>query len=201
MNIFLVAPMGAGKDIVATMLSNHRPIAIADELRLLARNLRVNGVSAAFIHASRLLGESPNGLMRNLRAFAEIPRTTKDRALLQELGTYMRTLDAKVWLNAVKVDSKANYVITDVRYRAEFDFFVNKGFKGIYIECDRDTRIQRLIARDGNYNANSELHVAELEIEGLKGLCDARIINQGSLDELRHNVDITMAYLEFSMTN
>lgn len=101
MNIALIGKMGAGKDSLASILPM-QSIAFADELKLLAKNLRINGVSSVFNQATKLIHESmlPTDFLVKLEEFRRIPKTSeKDRELLQQLGQYMRSLDSEVWVN------------------------------------------------------------------------------------------------------
>lgn len=204
MNIMLIGKMASGKDQVAAMLPRYNRVALADSLRELVAILRNDGVGASFSRSAELLGEDnvPNDLLYILRLYSQMPRTTKERPLLQGIGTYFRECNNDVWINTAKSKLvRGSNVITDVRRISEFKAFKALGFKAIYIEAPEELRIQRLRSRDGGYDENTAKHKAEAEIESLKELCDSVIINDGTLNDLETSVDREIAWLNFTETN
>lgn len=75
----------------------------------------------------------------------------KDRALLQDVGSAMRSVDEDVFvnraLNALRDSKKC--VITDVRAVNEYERLKEKGYTFIRIMCPLSTRIERIEKRDG----------------------------------------------------
>jgi len=69
----------------------------------------------------------------------------KDRTLLQDVGTALRKVDELVWIKYPfkSVKDNENIVITDVRYRNEFDYIKKKGGYMIRLECQQDIRKKR----------------------------------------------------------
>lgn len=204
MNIFLVGPMGSGKDQVASVLPCHTRIALGDPIRLLGKNLRINGVSSGKLQLSQMASPLPRDIDEKLRYFRDIPMNdAKDRRRTQELGTYLRQLKDDIWIaEALKaMKQRKSYVVTDVRRESEFAAFTNEGFVSIWVEASDELRKQRLIDRDGRYDEQWETNVAELEIKGLKGKCQYTVLNNGSLEDLRVEVDALMAWIDFDMTN
>lgn len=203
MNIVLIGMQGSGKDAVAAMLSQYHRITLADPIRHLVSTLHTQGLDSAYDESVGLLGAyAPSDLMEKLRFYSQIPRTTKNREILQGIGTYFRECRGDVWLNkAVSQIAKGGNVVTDVRYVTEFTAFKALGFRSIFIECPEDLRIQRLQSRDGGYNESSAKHKAESEIGSLKPLCDSVIVNDGTLEELRVAVDGVVAWLQFNESN
>jgi dephospho-CoA kinase len=211
MNYFICGYQGVGKDTVASMIPHCRPIALADSIRLLIRNLRINGVASAYTQAAQLLGEDnvPNDLLHILRFYSQLPRSHKERTLSQGIGTYLRECKDTVWIDEVLRSIKGNqggyieksWVVTDVRRVNEAKTFADMGFKGIWVESAHDIRVQRLLDRDGNHDVTAESHVSESEIGWLREYCEATVINQGSMEELRENVGIALAYIEWIGTN
>ena len=207
MNYFLCGASGSGKDTVASMIPHCRPIALADSIRLLIRNLRINGVASAYTQAAQLLGEDnvPNDLLHILRFYSQLPRSHKERTLSQGIGTYLRECKETVWidevLRTIKASNVKSWVVTDVRRVNEAKTFADMGFKGIWVESSRDIRVQRLLDRDSDHDVTTESHVSESEIGLLREYCEGVVINQGSLEELRENVGIALAYIDFSMTS
>jgi len=203
MNYIIIGEAGSGKDTVSSLLPGTR-IAFADDLKLVARLLRIRDINGAIAYMGQLFdGKEPSDYRRRLRQFMCYPEDQgKDRRLLQDLGMWAREYYADIWIDAVKAKvarCRTPVIITDCRFINEFQAFSD--FHSIYVECSEDVRVARLSQRDGGYDADSLMHVAESEIKGLKELCGYRVINQGSLDELRHNVDTLMAYIGFTMTN
>lgn len=200
MNIFLVGPMGAGKDQVASVLPNYTRLAMGDHIRSLCKILRENSVHAAVSKLCELIPELPDDIYEKLRNIRNIPQTdAKNRAQTQELGTYLRLIKDDIWISEVLKDIQPHksFVITDARRNAEFDAFTSAGFMSVWVEASDTVRKQRLIDRDGRYDEQWETNIAESQIQGLKGLCNVVIENNGTIDELRYKVD----YMMFSLTN
>lgn len=201
MNIFLVAPMGSGKDATAAFLNGYTRLALGDEIRVLAKNLKVNGVAAARLHLSRLM-TVPDDADVKLAEFQRIQsKDSKSRKLLQELGTWAREHYDYVWIDVVahKIRPGRNHCITDVRRLVEFQSF--PGFKSVWIQSSKENRIKRMISRDGAYDPAWENAKSEQEIQMLKPMCDYALTNDGTLDDLRESVERMLAYFEWEQTN
>lgn len=193
-NFVLIGEMGSGKDEFAKLLPGFSRVAFSDEIRLVVKNLRINGAQQAYWQLYNLYGQRPpNGLIDKLHELSAIPQlNTKDRKLLQELGTYCRSKDKFIWIRKVldNISKDKKYVVTDCRRKSELDACVALGFIPIFIEADMDIRRQRLIDRDGSYDEATFYHEAEQEIRDLKKYCTWVVANNGALEELEGCVDI-----------
>lgn len=71
---------------------------------------------------------------------------TKDRKLLQIIGTTGRAIDENVWVNKLldKMREGKSYVIDDARFINECNHLRKKGFTIIYLKVDDEIRINRL---------------------------------------------------------
>lgn len=195
MNIFVCGEVGSGKDTVAACLPYHERLSFGDEVRLVAKNMRDIGAVSTFLQASSMLDcDPPNDLLLVLKRFERIPRTKKDRELLQELGTHLKSIDCEVWIRAIttKMEPNVQYIITDVRYHDEFDALKKLGFIGVYVDSPRELRIERLKMRDGGHNVSSENHKAESQITSLREKCDYEVNNVGTVSDLKVQIDEIM---------
>lgn len=117
-----------------------------------------------------------------------IPGAFKDgqpltiRQLLMDLGTGLgRTYNSSIWLENIDLrlvkeekKNRAVVVVTDVRFRNEFDHFKNNDFK-----------ILKLV-REDSLNIN---HISETQQDGIKDNEFSYVINNnGSLDDLKKEV-------------
>lgn len=107
----------------------------------------------------------------------EVAKTLPEvRGYLQRLGTEVGRdmMGEDVWVNVVlrRMVAGENYVITDVRYPNEATAIVRAG-----------GRVWR-VERPGFGPANS--HVSETSMDGW--ICDAVIVNDGSLEDLERKV-------------
>lgn len=201
MNYFICGYVGSGKDAVASMIPQCKPIALADSIRSLIADLRINGIASAYTQAAQLLGEDnvPKDLLHILRFYSQLPRSHKERQCSQGIGTYLRGFNENIWidevLRVINASNEKSWVVTDVRRVNEAKTFAALGFKGIWVSASRDVRVQRLLDRDGDHDVSSESHVAESEIGMLREYCSATVINQGSIDELRDNVNLILSKL------
>jgi len=194
MNFLVLGEAGSGKDTFADILTEYSPgyhrYAFGDEIRNVCRTLREHGIVSTELQLLKLFNrKSPKGLLDKLFEFQKIPEEyPKDRKLLQELGTYCRLHDDYIWIRKVqdRTKGKDNIIITDCRRLIEFNSFEN--YIKVYIESTLENRIERLKKRDGIVDIQMFNHPAELEIRGLKSLCDYVVENNGSLDEFRKQI-------------
>jgi dephospho-CoA kinase len=198
-NFALVGEIGSGKDTVASMIPGYIRKAFGDPIRLVARNLRVNGVEAAYCQLCEMFKRNPpKDLRRILEEFKNIPQVDqKDRLLLQTLGTYCRENDDLIWVRQVTngLSKDNNYVVTDVRRPTEFIEMCKKDFVMVYILSDIDLCVERVEKRDGSVNIEAFYHKAEADIKNLRTLCDITIDNTGSLQKLASQVsDLLFIY-------
>ncbi len=200
MNIILIGTAGSGKDEFFRCLQNcdqrFKRYAFGDPIRLVARNLRINGVEPAYSQLYQLFQMNPPpNLLRKLKELREIPKTDeKDRRLLQELGTYCREYDDYIWLRDIRetAQHKDYMCITDCRRKTELESFPD--FISIYIDAPYAVRIERLRQRDRSVDELALKHKAEQEIELLKPMCNFTITNDGTLDELKVQLEEILSY-------
>ena len=69
---------------------------------------------------------------------------TKDRQLLQQIGTKFREIDEKVWINYIIHKYDDNIIIDDVRYHNEVMALKENGYILIKLKISRDLQIKRL---------------------------------------------------------
>ena len=193
MNIILIGPAGSGKDTIFELLEprGYQRYAFGDNIRLVARTLRINGVQPAYHLLYQMFDwNPPPNLLRKLEEFRQIPEDTKDRKLLQELGTYCREYDDYIWLRPVSQHAqyKDNMCITDCRRKTEFESF--SSFTSIYIDGPYELRLERLRQRDGSVDELALKHKAEQEIESLRDRCTYKVHNSGSLWDLKFQLDL-----------
>ncbi len=130
-------------------------------------------------------------------AYKYFGMTVKDRDLLQKIGEHMREIDPLVWVKRAfnEAEHYDKVVISDCRRHNEWIYALERNYLPIHIEADLDTRIDRLIERDGIY---PDLELLENESEnGADGLEFITLDNNGTLGELYEQVD---AIVEFDWT-
>lgn len=196
-NFVLIGEMGAGKDTAASFMIDHIPIAFADELKIVAKCLRVNGVEPTIDYLKTLFdGKEPKSLKAKLQEFKTIPKESdKDRKLLQEIGTYCRMYDKEIWIRAALSKLKPNkaYVITDCRNINELIACHNLGFVSVYIDAHKEIRKARIINRDGFCDTRDFYHQSEREIPLLAKKCKWVVNNdENELACLENGIDIIL---------
>jgi len=191
MNIILCGTAGSGKDTVFDLLDGYHRYAFGDNIRLVARTLRINGVQPAYHLLYQMFDWSPPpNLLRKLEEFRSIPKhDDKDRRLLQELGTYCREYDDYIWMRPLLHDAeyKDNMCITDCRRESELKAFPK--FTSVYIDTPLELRLERMRARDGAVDELALTHKAEQEIELLRPQCMFVITNDGTLENLKMQLE------------
>ena len=117
--------------------------------------------------------------------------TTKNRAFLQQLGAKMRELDPEVWIKYVareiEWEEPKRAVVQAVRYRNEYDYFRDCGFKAVLVTAPLSVRLARLERRDGTAQTNTLGHISETDLDGLEA--DRLLVNDGSISDLQLQVD------------
>lgn len=185
-NILLCGFQGSGKDQFASYLDGYIRLSFAEPIKNTLQLLNVAGVDYAFKYIKTLSSFIPESFKTELAILKQRQSTDKkNRYALQTIGMGLREYDNYIWINAVKQQIKPEnrYVITDCRYLAEFNEFLD--WSSVYIEANRNIRIARVEARDGAFDYSCEFREAEQEIELLKPKCKYTIMNNSNLHELR----------------
>lgn len=111
-----------------------------------------------------------------------IPIRMTVRLFLQKLGTEALRdgLHTNTWINALYADWKedSKWIITDCRFRNEFDAIKSRGGKVIYLERGE---------------SNGDPHPSETEMMLFKDECDCQIDNNGSLEDLKFLLQVFLS--------
>lgn len=156
MNKFLLfGGRGCGKDTVTEMLKQE--IEGAEQLR----------IAQFVVYACEALGLEPT---RDNLAFVG-----------HDIGRMM--VDPDIWIKMALKYAGANMdkplIVSDCRYPNEYESFVALGFKPIFIDCALETRIKRVILRDGHINMEQLEHESENHYK--KFPYDLRLDNNGDI--------------------
>jgi dephospho-CoA kinase len=148
-----------------------------------------------------------DALKKNAHAvFPWVSEFSKPRALYQQFGQLMRQIDPDVWIKhaeqAVKgaIDynvntgaEKVGVVITDLRQPNEFEWARNNGFTIIRVTALDEDRLWRAKLAGDDFNEADLEHETESHIDGFE--CDFEIHNDGSVDELKAQIDLMLAQI------
>jgi dephospho-CoA kinase len=148
-----------------------------------------------------------DALKKNAHAtFPWIYEWNKPRALYQQFGQLMRQIDPDVWVKhaeqAVKgaIDFRVNtgaerigVVITDLRQPNEYEWARANGFTIIRVTAPDEDRIARAIAAGDDFSVHDLTHETEQAIDGFA--VDYEIVNDGSVDDLKAQIDEIFAQL------
>jgi dephospho-CoA kinase len=146
-----------------------------------------------------------DALKKNAHAtFPWIYAYNKPRALYQQFGQLMRQIEPDVWIKhadrAVKgaIDynvntgaEKVGVVITDLRQPNEYEWARNNGFTIIRVTAPDEDRLFRAKLAGDDFNEADLAHETESHIDGFA--VDYEIVNDGSVDELKEQVDTILA--------
>lgn len=117
----------------------------------------------------------------------------KDRAVLIHIGSSMREIEENVWLNLTmaKADETVakggKVVISDLRFKNEYDTLKKNGFAIIRVKCDRDMCVLRAIARDGFCDVSLFEAISEVETRGLP--VEIELDNTKGVELLHREID------------
>ena len=132
-----------------------------------------------------------DGLYQVCREFYGM--TKKDRALLQDVGAAMRSVNPDVFVNKALhyLGDEEMCVITDVRAVNEYEILKSHGFEFIRVTCPLETRIKRIEQRD-NIRCD-EAYIDRLENAPIETYLDGydviEIDNSGSVEEVKKRID------------
>jgi dephospho-CoA kinase len=149
-----------------------------------------------------------DALKKNAHAtFPWVSEFSKPRALYQAYGQLMRQIDGEVWIKhaeqAVKgaIDFRVNtgaekvgVVITDLRQPNEYAWARNNGYTIIRVTAPDEDRIARARVVGDDFNEADLEHETESHIDGFA--VDAEIVNDGSVDELKAQIDVILRGFE-----
>lgn len=121
----------------------------------------------------------------------------KSRDLLQQIGEKLREIDPDVWVkHTIRRMSflQDGFVIDDLRRKNEFDALIKNNFYIFRIVADEETRIKRLINRDGHCDRNLLYNESE---NGCSDIEMLSIDNNGGLADLYKQLDKVMQKIYF----
>lgn len=141
------------------------------------------------------------------RAFPNVPRNPKPRAMYQRFGTWAReAMGEDVWIDATMADveayvkrhgcekcgeSQAKVLIEDCRQENELQRLKAEGFVIIRINAPEELRIKRALDAGDVFVAEDLRHSTELDVEGFD--CDFEVNNEGNTLELYAQIDAILA--------
>jgi dephospho-CoA kinase len=139
-------------------------------------------------------------------AFPWVSEFSKPRSLYQNYAQAMRQIDSEVWIKhaerAVKgaIDFRVNtgaekigVVITDLRQPNEYEWARANGFSIIRVTAPDEDRIARAKIAGDDFNEADLEHETESHIDSFD--CDYEIVNTGSLDDLKAQIDTILAQI------
>jgi len=165
----------SGKDTLCSMLLErldspwHRE-AIADQVKI--EWVGVNQAAVYAMHGPTAALEWANDHKSEIRDG------------LIERGVFRREQDPEYWLNKLPLRSGA--IITDVRFRNEYDYFRDMGFIMVRVDASEATRIER--------GGDTSGHAIETELDGPINW-DYVVENDSTADALEHNASLIADFI------
>jgi dephospho-CoA kinase len=149
-----------------------------------------------------------DALKKNAHAtFPWVSEFSKPRALYQAYGQLMREIEPQVWIKhaeqAVKgaIDFRVNtgaervgVVITDLRQPNEYEWCRQNGYTIIRVTAPDEDRLWRAKLAGDDFNEADLEHETESHIDGFE--CDYEVQNDGTVDNLKAQVDEILSQLE-----
>jgi hypothetical protein len=108
----------------------------------------------------------------------------KDRHLLVELGRKMCEVDRLVWVNYVlgKIPLRASVVISDMRFRYEYDALKAFNFTMVRMDVDRDTQVKRIMKCGSAVDMSLLDDRSETELDSAAFDCHVSGLTYGTLN-------------------
>lgn len=126
----------------------------------------------------------------------------KPRRHYQHIGQSLRELDEDVWVNycldKVADNHYDNVVVTDARQPNEIEALRANGFIIVKVECDEETRIERMKANNDNFNIEDLKHETELNVDLV--IPDVYLYNNLDLATLERRVHALVRYAKSRQT-
>jgi dephospho-CoA kinase len=139
-------------------------------------------------------------------AFPWVSEVSKPRSLYQSYGQLMRQIDPDVWIKHAEqtVDlwinmrvndgaDRVGVVITDLRQPNEYEWARANGFSIIRVTAPDGDRIARAIAANDDFTVHDLTHETELAIDSFE--VDYEVINDGTVDDLKAQIDAILAQI------
>ena len=198
--IGLIGSIGAGKSAVAAILAESGGMLI-DADKLGHESLEQSGVKASIVRRWGDAVLKPNGTV-NRRALGGIVFASEaDRKGLETIMFPAITRMTRERIETAKLDSSVRFVVLDA------PVLIEAGWKDacdrlVFVDAIREIRLARVKNRNGW--TDSELtarEAAQMPVKDKRKLADAVIVNEGTLDELRKNVETVLTMWGLMDTN
>ena len=208
-NLAIHGKMGSGKSTVSSVLRSigMQVVSLADPIKALADYMWRGDrkIAQAFCHKLNpkgILGSNPAYLMLAAvydRHKDEINGNDKPRAFMQELGDGFRALNQNMFvdhmLDMYAEDAiRGGLVCDDIRFRHEADRLWShismdcKKWKMVKLECDEETRMERIRERLGHEpDYRSLVHISEIDLDDYEKF-DYHIRTDGPANEIENAV-------------
>jgi dephospho-CoA kinase len=105
----------------------------------------------------------------------------------------MRKVNAHIWWHSEVDNRGANVVITDLRMQLELDYLRANGFTIIRVSAPDDDRLLRAKLAGDDFNEADLEHETESHVDSFD--CEYEIVNAGSLDDLKAQIDSILAQI------
>ncbi|MDR7207634.1 dephospho-CoA kinase [Priestia megaterium] len=135
--------------------------------------------------------------------FPEAFANGKPRKHFQDIGTFMRTINANVWVEYTANKyylhnelSSPNFICTDLRQPNEYEWLKSEGFTVIKVDADFEIRKERALKAGDNFTEETFNHPVEQAIRSLP--YDYLITNNTTLEDLFEQVDYILQKFEGS---
>jgi dephospho-CoA kinase len=148
-----------------------------------------------------------DALKKNAHAtFPWVYEWNKPRALYQQFGQLMRQIEPDVWIKHAEravngaIDfnvntgaEKVGVVITDLRQPNEYEWCRNNGYTIIRVSAPDEDRVFRAKLAGDDFTEDDLEHETESHIDSFD--CDCAIHNDGTVDELKAQIDTVLAQI------
>jgi adenylate kinase family enzyme len=165
MNIILLGHINSGKTTVANYIAqkyNYNHYALGD------------GVKVFIVDLFKILHKLDHNIDEiELKDLYDRSKKEKYRQCMQLISTDLvrKYFGEDIWINFLKNKVKEPYVIDDIRFKEEYEFF-------------KDNSISIKIKRPDELNMN---HISEHDVDDIK--TDYTIINDSDLESLYYKID------------
>lgn len=201
--IIIFGEMGSGKDTLADILmsldNRLKKYGLGDVMRMLKK---ISTVDPKWFKDERTFMQTCADKLReidiNILNHYALARMFEENLDEYELTKENYRSDLDNLFKRIKLEKNVIPIIVGGRTYADYDYWKNIGFATVGILISNETRIERLITRDGKTVADNSdsTHNTEKDVRDIIQKCEFKVSNDGTLEDLKNESENLLKILE-----
>ncbi len=121
----------------------------------------------------------------------------KPRKLFQGVGQALRSVDPNVWvkntIREIEESEVRKVIVCDLRQPNEYKKLKEEGYFIIRVKASKSIRLQRAMEECDDFDSKDFNHDTESYVDGFD--VDLEIINEGTLTNIKHQVNVMLSLM------